>query len=233
MEGIDFEQMLGDLYATEIPTTPEGLIAMLAAFGPYIAVVVIAAMFLVATWSWRLFKLALPVEGASIFAMIGVFYVVPMIPESVAIPYVDLSVAVVFVLALVGALLMKSFYKLAVVVIGAAGGWIAGTTISGVIAASFPDIAFFSSVDGKPSVGTIVVGAACALVVGILSVFIFKGLYIISTSVGGMICAFVMAGVMLFANSGIDPIVVMGVSTFIGIIAGVICCVHQFRTADD
>ena len=232
MEEIDFEQMLGNLSTEQIPTTPEGLIAMLTAFGPYIAVAVIAAMFLIATWSWRLFKLALPVEGALIFAMIGV-YVVPMIPESVAIPYVDLGVAVVFVLALVGALIMKSFYKLAVVVIGAAGGWIAGTTISGVIAASFPDIAFFVSVDGKPAIGTIVVGAACALVVGILSVFIFKGLYIISTSVGGMICAFVTAGVMLFANSGIDLLVVMGVSTFIGIIAGVICCAHQFRTADD
>jgi hypothetical protein len=173
----------------------------------------------------------LPIEGALIFGLIG-SYVAPIATGALGmqnIGPVNLSVLIVFVLALIGALLMKFFYKLAIVIIGAAGGWSVGTAVSGIIALSFPDMTFFATSESGFSWGTLIISGICALIVAALSVFIFKGIYIVITSVFGMISAAVLAGISLF---GADVMIITA-SGAVGLVAGIICCVHQFRTAEE
>ena len=234
MENLDFEQTLAGLGNIEIPTTPEGLLAFINGAGAYVIVAIIASLFLLATWGWRLFRLALPIEGALIFGLIG-SYVAPIATGALGmsnIGPVNLSVLIIFVLALIGALLMKFFYKFAIVLIGAAGGWGAGSAIGAIIAVSFPDMAFFAVTERGFSWGALVVSGICALIVAALSVFIFKGLYIVVTSVCGMISAAALAGISLFSMTEINTTIIAACGA-VGIVAGIICCVHQFRTAED
>ena len=236
---MNMDEILGNLPSTEIPTDIEGLTAYLSnfinGFGPVLVVTIIAILAVVATWSWRLFKLELPVVGAIIFANLGAI-VAPMIINAAQMEYVgpiSLNAIVIMACALLGAILMGVLYKLAIILVGAAGGWVIGNVISGVIAANQPDLEFFKSVDGSLPIGYIIVSAVCAVILGLLAVFIFKALFILITSIGSMISAGALVGSTIINYADENALAVIGLCSILGVIAGIICAVHQFKTAND
>ena len=219
----------------QVPTTPEEAFAFLQSIGPAMAVMVIAVLMVWATWSWRLFKLVLPCAGAVIFSTVGgmaVPFAVEALGSNVIGP-VNVNAAVVFVCAILGAILMGVLYKLGLIVIGAFAGWTIGSTVNGILAASNPDVEFFQSVEGNLPMGQLVIGIICAIILGILAIFIFKALYIVICSVGCMTAAGCLAGVTLASFTDEISMYVIYAMTVVGVIAGVFCAVHQFKTAND
>lgn len=232
---MNLDSMLGDMSNLQMPTTPEEVFAMVSSLGATVIIPIIALLFVEATWSWRLLKLMLPVSGAIIFAALGNL-LVPFAVETVGNQYIgpiSVGSAVVLLCALAGALLMGLLYKLAIILLGAAGGWAIGGVISGMIAANQPDLELFVSTDGNPSMGSIIVCAVCAILLGVLAVFVFKALYIIISSVGSMIIAFTLAGVTLVNPTDETSMTLLAVFMILGIVVGVFCAVHQFKTAND
>lgn len=236
---MNMDEILGNLPSTEIPTDIEGLTAYLSSFvngfGPVLVITMIAFLAVVATWSWRLLKLALPVVGAIIFANVGAM-LSPMVVNAAQMEYVgpvSLNALVIIACALLGAILMGVLYKLAIILVGAAGGWVVGNFICGVIAANQPDLEFFKWVDGNMPIGYIIVSAICAVILGLLAVFIFKALYILTTSLGSMLSAGTLLGFTIINYADENSYAVIAVCTVIGVIAGIICAAHQFKTAND
>ena len=236
---MNMDELLGNLSSTEIPTDIEGLTAYVSAFingfGPVLVISIIAFLAVVATWSWRLLKLALPVVGAIIFANVGAM-VAPMVVNAAQMDYVgpvSVNALVIMLCALLGAILMGVLYKLAIILVGAAGGWVVGNVVSGFITANQPDLELFQWVDGNMPLGYIIVSAICAVILGLLAVFIFKALYILITSVGSMITAGSLVGATIINYADENALTVLGLCTFVGIIVGIICAVHQFKTAND
>ena len=232
---MNFDSILGDLSNFEMPTNPEEILALINSLGATVIVPIIALLFVEATWSWRLLKLMLPVSGAIIFANLSGL-ITPYVVEALGSPVlgpISVGSAVTLLCALAGALLMGLLYKLAIILLGAAGGWAIGGIISGMIAANQPDLELFISTDGNPSMGSIIVCAICAIVLGVLAVFVFKALYIVITSVGGMMAAFAMAGLILVNPTDEASMTILYLCIVLGVVAGVFCAVHQFKTAND
>lgn len=236
---MDMESIMGDLSNMQMPENPEELISMvtgmISGLGPAMVVMVVAILALAATWSWRLFKLFLPLEGAIIFAYVGNM-IAPFAVEALGGEYLgpfSVTAVIVMLCAVLGAVLMGTLYKLAIVLVGAAGGWMLGNVVSGFISVSQPDLELFRFAEEGMPLGYIIVSAICAVILGVLAVFIFKALYIVLTSVGSMISAGAMIGSVIVNPMDENSAILLSVFTVLGVVAGVFCTVHQFKTAND
>ena len=202
---------------------PEEFAGML---GFPIILVAVLILGLTALYSYRIFKIMLTVSGVLGAGISGYLVVAPLILKSLASApeAIDLQVIIGLVMALLGGLLINLLFKVALFLSGAASGFLAGVSvILPLLINQFPDSEFFTG-----NAGMWVVGGICALILGILCIFLFKFLYITISSVGGMTGAAVLIGSQVAPTGGT---IVLIVSALVGVIAGIFAAVHQYKVA--
>ena len=188
--------------------------AILGAYAQYITFPIVLILAVVAGvlafYGYTLFKKFLPLFGAVAFGIIGASIVAPLIP--VTLPIVNLNAIVGIVLAVIGALLMIYAYKLAIFVIGAGIGFVVGYVV----------LAPMLSLSG---VVALIVSGVLALIVAILSLRLFKPIFILVTSVVSLIAVGALGAFVVFAEPSIIFVAVLAV---VGLIVGIFAAKKQF-----
>ena len=207
--------------------------------GLYAVPVFIAAAFvyiIYACYCYKLLRFSLVLAFSAIFGVAGAFVTEMFVP---AVAGINVSAAVGVVCAIIGALVGKNLFKFCVFVVGAALGFVVGM----VLPTFLPNVEFLQN----PTI-LLIVAAVCALVVGILSIFLFKALYIIINCVGGVAVAGAMVGAAL--TDGVEFITdpatgALSIATpgnnmtfilagaVLGLIAGIVIAVNQFKNSYD
>ena len=209
----------------EIQTALNGLVP--ASFAGF-PVILIATLLLglLAIYSYKIFRIALTVGGAIIFGALGSIVIAPFIIKFIPTPPVgiELEYAIGFAFALLGGCIMKFFFKVALFISGAGAGVVLGAPICAIIRGIFPTVELFNH-----QLGEWVVSGVCALILGIISLFLFKFIYIVSTSLGGMIGAVVLIVASIKPQAGNAA---MMVAILIGLIAGTIAAINQYKTSE-
>ena len=192
-------------------------------------IVLIATLILglLALYSYRIFRITLTVGGAIAFGLVGSVLVAPLLTGLIGELPAGLQMEYIcgFLFALIGGVTMKFFFKVALFVSGAGVGWMFGTSVCAIIQSFLPDVEFFSQ-----QIGVWVIDGICAIIVGVLSLFLFKFIYIVSTSLGGMVGAAVLIVSTIKPHAGGYA---TAVAVLIGIIAGIIAAVNQYKTSGD
>lgn len=176
----------------------------------------------IAFYSYKIFRVALAVMGALIFGGIGEMYVAPMIFKTASEGMFNYSALVALGCALLGAILMGAIYKLALFVCGGAIGYLSGGFVAALLA---PHVEFFAS-----ETGVLVTSIACAVILGVLSIFLFKFLYIVGSGLLGMYIS--GSAIVTYAMQG-DGEIVKYAPFVIAVVGGVIAAVFQYKHADD
>jgi hypothetical protein len=183
---------------------------------------------LMAIYSYRIFRLSLTVFGAIGLGVVGGNIVAPLLINAMGEAPEGISMVAVcgFISALIGGLLMNFLFKVALFLSGAGAGFGLGiSVVLPLLINQFPDSTFFAG-EG----GFWVVGGVCALILGILFIFLFKFLYIVSTSMGGMITASLLVCTAIVPDGGV---IVVAASIIIGFVAGIFAAVKQYKACEE
>ena len=204
-----------------LESMPPEAAEMLAQYGFVITLASVLVLGLIALFSYKIFKLSLTIIGALAFGAIGSMFLAPLLINAIGeVGAVNLTAIVGFVCALIGGLLMHFLFKLALFVTGAAGGWFFVAPFVLALLQSQFEAEFFAT-----ETGYYVVSAVCALLAAILFMFLFKFLYIVITSVGGMtVAGFMVGSAIMPAN-----LIVWVAFAAIGLIAGIFAAVYQYK----
>ena len=201
--------------------SPEALLSGMTF--PVTLVTVLACM-LMAFYSYRIFRIEISVVGSVLLGYVGYALLAPLVLQNVQIENVNLAAAIGIVCAIAGWFIAHALYKLVVFAAGALLGYSLGAMLAETLASTFTDVQFLCSDTGK-----IVVAAVCALIAGILFISLFKVVYILLTSLGGMISAVFLAG-MSVCDVATMPAVYLGLLV-LGTVLGIVAAVHQFKHA--
>ena len=181
-----------DLLALPENTIPAELLDLITN-NMYLIVFAIG-FFAAAFFGYRFFKAFFPLMFASM--LVGVAYTyAPALLEGLdlGIDFIDLTAAVAVVLALLGLILGRYAYKFARFLFVGYSAYEIGVVATKSLAASMPDVEFFATATGE-----LVIGIAAAVIIAILSIFLFKFLYILVTSVSGMVgCAVLLVDAVM------------------------------------
>ena len=193
----------------------------------YLFVAVLAAAVvcgIVALYSYKLFRIELVIEGILLFGILGGVVLGPWLENALTFIPDSISISAILgiLLAIIGGFIMHFFFKFALFITGAAIGWFGMYSFGlGFLAEKFPDFAFFQDNAGK-----IIIPILTAIILGVIFIFLFKFLYIILTSFGGMCGAAVLLGLAIVPDGGM---VVLIASLVVGAIAGICATVYQYK----
>ena len=186
-----------------------------------------AILFLFARYSYKFFKVLVPLAGILLGSVVGANLITPLLVKSFPeiSTYFNPAYLVGFVFAGIIALLCIKLLKLAIVITGAACGYL---FMSGIVhnllrATKFvSDILLNTDMDTAIFFSTILT-ILCIIVTVVLFHFFFKTIYILATSIGGGAAALGLAAVFMFANTPVAEsaiLIAAGVGGFIGLILG-------------
>ena len=193
-----------------------------------VVLVAVILLGLLAMYSYKIFRITLTVGGSIVCGVLGSMFVAPFVTGFIgkSVMGFDMVYSIGFICALLGGLLMNSFFKLALFISGAGAGWImGGTVVYGLVVAMLPNVPYINE-----PLGMLCVKGVCALVVGILSLFLFKFIYIVFTSLGGMIGAILLVIISVKPHPGTP---VLMVAVLIGLILGIIAASKQYKNSGD
>jgi hypothetical protein len=201
----------------------------LTSLGFPMALSCVIALILIAFYSYRVFKIELAAAGAMIFGNIGYSMLAPLIFRSMPTPEgVNLYAIVGVICAIIGAAVMASVHKLAIFAVGGACGFLLGQTVYSVILEKAPGLSegFLGT-----EMGYYVVAGSTALAVAVLMLLLFKPLFIIVTSVGGMYLATLT--VVHLVYPGIYTLGDIGelATLALGGILGITAAIKQFKNS--
>jgi len=190
---------------------------------PFALIAVIVGIAL-AFHSTKLFKICITFVGTVFFGIIGCDVVAPLILAAIGdaaleLPF-NISPIIGFVFALIGYFLTYKLYKFAIFLFGGAIGYFLGNAIATLIAVNNPDVEFLTS-----ELFLIIVSIVCAIILGYLTLFIFKFLYIFTTSFSGMIVA-CLAAYIAIAPEDMVYLVIFGI---LALILSIIAMVYQYK----
>ena len=200
--------------------------ALLGSFTFIPALIVVIVGIALAFWGTRLFKICITLVGTVFFGIIGADVVAPLLFEAIGDAALEMpfSIAAVigFVFAALGYLLSYKLYKFAIFLFGGAIGYFLGNTVAPMLAENLEG-EFFTS-----EMFPIIVSVVCAILVGIITLFVFKFLYILSTSFSGMCAACLSASVAI--APGMVSLVIFGI---LGIVLSIVAMVFQYKHTED
>ena len=208
---------------------PEWALGLINAYVFAFVLSSVVLLFILAFWGYKLLKACLAIAGAATFGIIGNMYLAPLLvpfTEKSVPEWINVGGIIGMVLAGIGALLMVKLYKLGIFAEGAALGYFLGSTATTIIAAYVPNLEGFLS---TPT-GTSVVSCVLALILGVLFALLFKHIFILITSVGGLCAAGVLIGSCFVFE--LNP-VILTVSAGVGVIVGICAMVYQYKNARD
>ncbi len=206
------ETLLADLGVTDIIAGLEPTMI----FPIMMAVVIVG--FIVATCASRLLTYAFKIAGTAAFGVIG-WFVGDMVLANVELELEGIALASVigFIFALIGLRIGGKHPKFMTFVIGAGIGYIVGSSVVATLAS---EVEFLAS-----DIAQIIVPIVCAIIVALLCVWLFKFIYILATSMGGMIVAGYAFGVAVAPEFALYCAIA-------GVVAGIFAMVHQYKKAD-
>ncbi len=200
--------------------------ALLGTFTFVPALMVVIAGIALAFWGTRLFKICITFVGTVFFGIIGADMVAPLVLNAIGEAALEMpfSIAAIigFAFAGLGYLLSYKLYRFAIFLFGGAIGYTLGTYVAVMLAETLEG-EFFAS-----EMFPMIVSASCAILVGIITLFIFKFLYIFSTSFAGM-CTACMAAALTIAPGTIS-FIIFGI---IGIVLSIVAMVYQYKNSED
>ena len=197
---------------------------MLSSFPMVLSVAL--ALVLVAIYSYRIFRLELSVSGAVGCGALGYIFLAPFLLDKLpTVEWIDLAAVIGVVCAILGWVLIYALHKVSLFLCGAAIGFYAGIFVASFLALNFTDVALLQN-----EVFFYVVCGICALACGIIFVFLFKLLYILITSFGGMIGACYLISLSVFNE--MNPPILYG-TLAVGAVLGIIASVVQFKKASE
>ncbi len=181
---------------------------------------------LMAFYSYRIFRIEISVAGSIGLGFVGYTVLAPLVLRGIQAEGVNLQAVIGIVCAVIGWFAAYKLYKLAIFLCGAFLGYSLGAFLTALLAVKLPEVTFFNS-----STGVIVISAICAAIAGILFVTLFKAVYILLTSIGGMILAAMLAGssVCNLATAPVASVILL----MIGLLTGIVATVYQFKHAED
>ena len=187
------------------------------------------ALVLLAFYSYRILKLELSISAAIGGAYLGYLFAPNMLaPLADTLPEgVDFAVIIGVACAILGWVLAWALHKLAVFLVGAAGGFYGGTIAFAFIALRFPDVEFLSS-----EIFCWIITIVCAILAGVIFLYLFKFLYIFITSFGGMIGAAYLLDISMFGYNAHEPMYLYP-TLAVGAVFGLIAMVVQYKKAED
>lgn len=198
-----------------------------------VALIAVIALGLFAKNSFKLFKLVLPLLGAAIGAYLGAGLlgktIADAVPGLAKVIHPIYLVAIVF--ALIVSLIVSKHVKFTIFLVGAGVGYILIAEIVKGLLLKIPfvvDTAVKSGIVITHVVGFIIAIAVTLLCAIVLKKF-FKVVYIIATSIAGMVASAGIAAIFLFASTTIAEIAVLA-SAVLGLILGIVAAVKQFKS---
>lgn len=212
----------------EMLTLPEWATNLINAYVFAFVLSSVVLLFILAFWGYKLLKACLAIAGAATFGIIGNTFIAPLVvphTENLVPAWINVGGIIGMVLAGIGALLMVKLYKLGIFAEGAALGYFLGSTATGIILTYAPNLAFLNT-----PIGNIVVSCVLALILGVLFALLFKHIFILVTSVGGLCAAGVLIGSCFVFE--LNP-VILTVSAGVGVIVGICAMVYQYKNARD
>jgi len=206
---------------------PPPVAELMASYAFIFALSAVVGCCIMAFWGYKIFKFSLSIAGATVFGTIGGTVLGPLLAGAIgdALPGVNISAILGFVLALIGAIILGIFHKVGIFVSGAASGYLLGTVFAIFLSSLMPNVEFF-----RNQIGIIIISAIVALIIGVLSIFLFKFVYILVTSVGGMaIAALTVIMTVMHEPSDVAILISLAVGALIGIVAMIV----QYRIANE
>ena len=196
-------------------------ISILQAGFPVIFALVISLIIL-AFYGYRLWTYEIKIIVAVVLGVVGYTLSLTYIPLESMPAGINLPAIIGFVCAILGAVIAKFLFKLSIFASGAVLGFMLGSAVFyPLLLGILTDIPFMY----EPYM-IYVVGGVIALLLGILFVTLFKHVYIIITSLGGMITAGYLVGVLIMpSTTGIF------VGAILGIVMGIVAMTKQYKMA--
>ena len=198
----------------------------------FIPVVIISALALVlfAKYSYKFLKVVLPIAGMGVGAFAGATYVAPLIDKYLPVvgQYINPVYLCAIVLAAVLGLLCVKYHTFAILVVGAACGYLFLGRIVKDLLLSIPFVLHIANdvIRLKSyTVGVII----CAITMVIFTFIVkryFKKVYVIVTSFGVATATLGIAAVLIFQSTSIATYAAIA-GTAIGAIAGMAFCYKQ------
>jgi len=197
---------------------PEEIADMLANNVNLIMIAVLC--FAAAIYGYRFFKAVFPVVFSATLVSVAYAYV-PALLETIGLnlEVIDLVATVAVVLAILGFVLGRYAYKLSLFLFVGYDAYLGGVAVTKSLAEQYPDVEFFSG-----AVGELVIGLAAAVILAVLSIFLFKALFIVITSIGGMAITAVCLVDAILPTLPAWYIVIP-----VGAVVGIVAAVKQFK----
>ena len=199
--------------------------------GSFLFVVIYClALVLTAFYSYRILKLELSIAAAIAGGYFGYLFLAPLILSNFAdsLPAeIDFCVIIGIVCTILGWVLAWVLHKIAVFLVGAAGGFYGGSFLYAFIAGQFSEVEFLQS-----ELFYWILAGVCAILAGVIFVYLFKFLYIFITSFGGSIAAAYILGISMFGLNAHEPVYLyptLGAGAVLGLIAMIV----QYKKAED
>lgn len=184
------------------------------------------ALMLFAKYSYKLFKIVLPLAGVVLGSLLGASLIGPMIKGISG--FVNPALVAGAVCAAVLAFLCFKLHKFTVFVIGASCGYILVGRIVKDLLLDIPFIFQLSETVERPITMTvgIIIGLICLAVTAVVVKKFFRSIYVIATSVGGAAASLGIASVFVFAGTTIADVATV-TALGLGAIIGLVFCAKQ------
>ena len=185
--------------------------------------VMIASLILFANamYGYRLFKYSLALCGAITCGTL-VYTLLLLYPVDLPVLNIfNIPVAAAIISAFIGGILMIFLHKLAVFVTGAGAGYFLGQWLFLLLRSKMPDVEFLAT-----DTALLATSVVTAVLSGIVFLALFKLLYIITTSVGGMTLAGALVGSIIMANFNIIAVII---TSIFGFVIGIFAAMKQFK----
>ena len=220
-----FSGILEGLASGEAFSNPELLLSLITF---PVAIIAAAVLILLAIYGYRLFKTTISVVVCIVCGIAGSF-IAPFILEAASVPTViegvSLSAVIGIVFAGIGLLLGFKLYKISLFISCTAGAYLIYSPIITLLPVVFPDLPISQLPIINTPEGIMITSAVLAILTGILLLLLFKPLYIIITSVGGVAVATALIAISVAPTYEMT----VWVGLILGAILGIPAAKHQFK----
>lgn len=223
-----------NLISVESLTAPiDHLLAMIPAdvvaiYNNYKTVILLAAICILALFAfegYKLFKMLIYAGSAFGFAYVGYMYIAPLLAQHVGsyVPeIIDFNILVAVLCGVIAIFLTRFAYNFMIMVLGSAAGYFLGSMLIYEIL-----VDYFNTLDFlKAGYVKHIIGGVFAAILGILFILLFKHVFMILTSFGGLIDAALILQTLLVPNADWNVKICF---ILVGIAIAIFAVVRQYK----
>ena len=204
---------------------PPHIVGLIEQYKPLFLLAAICIVSLLAFEGYKLFKMLVYIGGAFAFGYLGITYLTPLIAETV-VPMLPANInfpgLVAVVCALIAVFLTRCAYTFMIMVIGGVGGYFLGSTvIYNLLVGYFNTLDFLQGDMVKH-----IVGGVIAALLALIFILLFKHIYMLATSFGGMIASALLLQNIVMPSADENTQICF---IILGVAVGIFALVHQYK----